>query len=243
LATITTTVRPLTQNPTLLFTSSHCQRRTLHNSVPPQRIPPPTPFVPDAATFLTLIGRGLSTHASKIQSWDALFSLTSPQLQELGVEPPRARRYLLRWRDKFRHGEFGVGGDLKKVVDGVGEVRLVEVPISTSGGSAEASAGKSTITRSPGMMKRIVNVDPSTPLSEMELVKAPRVAGLKIKDSHMIYGPHVELVKGSNGRAAVIKVKEGIWEHRRGHKVDGGERRKAEVRAKRRAAERKAARG
>jgi hypothetical protein len=34
-------------------------------------------------------------------------------------------------------------------------------------------------------------------------------------------------------------MQEGIWEIRRGHKVDGGERRKAEVRAKRRAAENK----
>jgi hypothetical protein len=239
-ASLTNAFRPLTsKHTTLLPLTSHTHSRHLHKSVPAQRIPPPTPFVPDATTFLTLIGRGLSTHASKIQSWDALFSLTSPQLAELGVEPPRARRYLLRWRDKFRNGEFGVGGDLKKVVDGIGEVRLVEVPISTS---EDGTAGKATITRSPGMMKRIVNVDPSSPLSEMELVKAPRVAQLKIKDSHMIYGPHVELVKGSNGRAAVIKVKEGIWEHRRGHKVDGGERRKAEVRAKRRAAERKAGR-
>jgi len=93
------------------------------------------------------------------------------------------------------------------------------------------------------MMKRIINVDPENPpSSDAELRKASRVIGLRIKDSHTIYGPHVELVKGSNGSAAHIKVKEGLWEHRRGHKVDGGERRKAEVRAKRRAAERKATR-
>lgn len=130
---------------------------------------------------------------------------------------------------------------MKKVTDGAGEVRLMEVPIASSG--AEEVRSTATITRSPGMMKRIINVDPaSPPSSDAELRKAPRVMGLRIQDSHTIVGPHVELVKGSNGSRAIIKVKEGLWEHRRGHKVDGGERRKAEVRAKRRAAERKAAR-
>jgi len=189
-----------------------------------------------------LIGRKLSAHASKIESWDALFSLTSSQLQELGVEPPRARKYLLRWRDKFRNGEFGIGGDLKLVKDGVAEVRLVEVPVGSTS-DADRPASGATLTRSPGMMKRIINVDPENPpSSDAELRKASRVIGLRIKDSHTIYGPHVELVGGTNGSAAHIKVKEGLWEHKRGHKVDGGERRKAEVRAKRRAAERKAAR-
>lgn len=218
------------------------QSRSLHRSITPPRIPPPTPFIPDATAFLTVIGRGLSKHASKIESWDALFSLTSPQLAELGVEPPRARRYLLRWRDKFRNGQFGIGGDLRQVANGVGEVRLMEVPIA-SNASTEAAGAKATITRGPGMMKRIINVDPeSLPLSDTDLRRAPRVAGLTIKNSHTIHGSHVELKKGSNGNVALIKVKEGLWEHRRGHKVDGGERRKAEVRAKRRAAERKASR-
>ena len=86
------------------------------------RIPSPTPFVPDAQTFLSLIGRNLSQHAARIPSWEALFSLTSKQLRELGVEPARSRRYLLRWREKFRNGDYGVGGDLEQVVDGCGEV-------------------------------------------------------------------------------------------------------------------------
>ena len=53
----------------------------------------------------------------------------------------------------------------------------------------------------------------------------------------------MEPVKGSGGLRARIRLQEGIWEVRRGHKVDGGERRKAEVRAKRRAAENKEKRG
>ena len=71
-----------------------------------------------------------------------------------------------------------------------------------------------------------------------------RVAFVSLKNASVIKGPHVQPVKASEGGAvgvARIVRKEGLWEDRRGHKVDGGERRKAEVRAKRRRAERKAA--
>ena len=50
------------------------------------------------------------------------------------------------------------------------------------------------------------------------------------------------MIKGTGGLKARVVVKEGLWEDKRGHKVDGGERRKAEVRSKRRAEERKKAR-
>lgn len=170
--------------------------------------------------------------------------MTSPQLKALGVEPPRARKYLLRWRDKFRNGEFGIGGDLQVVRDGRAEVRVVEVPVGKREREGEFVIGpRATLTRTPGTVKRIVNVNPEQPpVTAGELRKVKRVEGLHLKASHTIYGSHVESVKGTGGRAAVIRVKEGLWEHRRGHKIDGGERRKAEVRAKRRAAERKAAR-
>lgn len=241
------------------ITALHLQRRDLHARIPIPPVPSPTPFVPDVQTFLTVIGRKLSVHASKIPSWEALFTLTSPQLKDLGIEPPRARRYLLRWRDKFRAGEFGIGGDLRKVTDGVGEVRLVEVPHTHAIGGkaadsaedrgasvAAAVAPRATLTRSPGMKKVVVNVAtdeaPGRTLTSRALREATPVKGVKQFGAYGIHGSHVELVKGSGGSRAVIKVKEGIWEHVRGHKVDGGERRKAEVRAKRRAAERKAGR-
>jgi hypothetical protein len=41
---------------------------------------------------------------------------------------------------------------------------------------------------------------------------------------------------------ARVTVTEGMWEDKRGHKVDGGERRRDEIRFKRRVAERKALR-
>jgi len=242
----------------LLIDTTQC--RTLHHRIAQPSIPKPTPFVPDATTFLTLIGRKLSTHAAKIPSWEALFTLTSAQLKDLGIEPPRARRYLLRWREKFRNGEFGIGGDLSKVVDGKAEVRCVEVPWDARIGKGvrigarrtrdvesaivTKNAPAATLTRSPGMKKVIVNVEADVPVAEtlegQALKSATTVVGLKQMGANTIYGSHVEPIKGSDGSRAVIRVKEGLWEHVRGHKIDGGERRKAEVRAKRRSAERKA---
>ncbi|KAI9695140.1 MAG: hypothetical protein M1820_008908, partial [Bogoriella megaspora] len=100
---------------------------SLHHSTPRAPVPPPTPFCPDPSTFLTLIGRSLSQHSSKIPTWESLFSLSSTQLRDLGVEPARARRYLLWWRERFRKGLFGVGGDMREVENGVAELRIVEV--------------------------------------------------------------------------------------------------------------------
>jgi hypothetical protein len=201
------------------------------------QIPPPTPFVPDPQTFLTLIGRNLSQHAAKIPSWEALFSLTSTQLRELGVEPPRSRRYLLRWREKFRKGQFGICGDAESVVDGAAHLRVVEIPKSDSGVGMNTNA---TATRTPGTSKVIVNVPPEAISSEIPPEQMKVIKGFKVRGSHTIVGPHIQPIKG--GKAAKVVVKEGLWEERRGHKIDGGERRKAEVRAKRRSEERKAQR-
>ncbi|MCJ1298511.1 hypothetical protein MMC08_001301 [Hypocenomyce scalaris] len=212
--------------------------RKLHQQVSASHIPPPTPFVPDSKTFLTLIGRSLTQHAAKIPTWESLFSLTSAQLRELGVEPARSRRYLLWWRDRFRKGIHGIGGDLQNVVDGIAEVRVVEVPKNRSSGSPTA-----TVTTFPRKRKVIVNLPPGITNVELAAEEAKPVSGMKVLGAHTIVGPYVELVKGMNGSVGRIRVKEGIWEERRGHKVDGGERRKAEVRAKRRAEERRTTRG
>ena len=64
------------------------------------------------------------------------------------------------------------------------------------------------------------------------------VEGIRVVGAHTIVGPHVQPLKG--GKGARITVKEGLWEVRRGRKIDGGERRQAEVRAKRRSEENKA---
>ena len=271
-------------------------RRNLHSRVPALPAPKPTPFVPNVHTFLTLIGRSLSQHASKIESWDTLFRLTSTQLRDLGIEPARTRKYLLRWRDKFQHGEYGIGGDAKYVGRGGAiECRLVEVTL------ANGVEGKITasLTRSPGVTRKVLNVPWSNPIAQQEktseqrgesapleesigkdeeqqtsasdglkeesnFTKGPRkvrepflrserlnpytiensvpIQGVHYKPGRGIMGSHMRIVKGTQGHVGIIEVKEGMWEHRRGQKVDGGERRKAEVRFKRRSAERRAAR-
>ena len=184
---------------------STCFRRSLHASIPQPPIPPPTPFVPDVPTFLTLIGRQLSQHSSKIPTWKALFRLTSSQLRELGVEPARSRRYLLWWREKFRKGEYGIGGDLKEVTDGVGEVRILEMD------------GK----------KVVANTKPGE--DEGSGDKIAKLKGVKIEAPGRIVGSFFDHVKGSLGSVARIKVQEGLWEIKRGRKIYGGERRRKNV--------------
>lgn len=212
----------------------------------------------------------MSKHVDNIPSWEALFTLNSDELKTAGVEPARARRYLLWWRERFRNNVFGIGGDLKNVTNGVAELRIVQVPRK----SATPDSAPATLTQDAGMTKVIVNPPPTaisvapTPASEttdgeqqgeeqaatekrsITQMLAPlmrmtaeeaaklRIQGLKIVHSNAIAGTGVEPVKGHQG-VARLQVREGLWEQRRGHKVDGGERRKAEVRSKRRATERK----
>lgn len=230
-----------------------CTQCRYAHTAPTKLVPNTTPFVPDAQTFLTLIGRGLSQHAAKIPSWDALFTMSSEQLREAGVEPARARRYLLWWRDRYRAGIMGIGGDLKEVTNGVAELRVVQVKSDREGDRAV------TLTRDPGTRKVIANVpltvagvadEASTdeqktlptglaPLPTMDAADVHTIAGLSLVQGNSIGGRGIEYIKGYDG-VARLKVAEGLWEERRGHKVDGGERRKAEVRFKRAQAERKA---
>ncbi|TKA27823.1 hypothetical protein B0A50_04924 [Salinomyces thailandicus] len=265
LARPTTTSLFALPQPTRTLTS--LQHRALHRlHAPSPRIPKPTPFVPDVPTFLTLIGHNLSSHAAKIPTWEALFTLSGAQLRESGIEPARARRYLLWWRERFRNGITGIGGDLKEVKDGIAELRVVEVPSERKVDQA------ATVTKGAGMRKMVVNVpasvalpaDPAKAVTKEEgegsskegppapagavalpvdyrLEDAQPVSGLKIIQANIIGGTGVEPVKGYQG-VARLKVRQGLWEQSRGHKVDGGERRKAEVRYKRRAQERKMAR-
>jgi len=205
-----------------------------------QLIPQPTPFCPDAPTFLSLIGRGLSQHAAKIPTWQSLFSLTSHQLRELGVEPARTRRYLLWWRDRFRKGVFGVGGDLRKVKDGTAELRMVEIPISKAAIlNASSTSTAMGVTR---VKKMIVNEPAEAVEKSQSHGRLKAVEGMKVVGARTIVGPYVQAVKGTSGSVATIKVQEGMWEVRRGVKVDGGERRKVQVRRKRLLEERKTTR-
>lgn len=217
--------------------------RCFHNKTPSPSIPSPTPFVPDVQTFLKLIGRGMSKHASKIPSWDKLFALTSAELRDLGIEPTRERRYLLRKREKFRQGCYGPGGDLDHVVDGVAQLRVIDVPVDPSAFANRAFPQKlsdSTASLSPGMRKAIVNLPPDTTDYTHDSSKPlKKFAHMRIHRGFQIRGPGLEPMKGADGSACLIRASEGIWANKLGRKVDGGERRRAEVRAKQRSEERR----
>lgn len=223
------------------FAPSTCVR-CLHQRKALPVVPKPTPFVPDVQTFLSLIGREMSKHASKFTSWDSLFSLSSTELRELGIEPARQRRYLLRQREKFKNGLYGPGGDLDVVVDGAAQLRVIEVPADSMQNSDNTDAvPNASATLSPGMRKVLVNLAPDAEKHESNLANPiKKYAHMKIHRGSTVKGPFIQALKGTNGSAAIIRATEGMWEHRRGQKVDGGERRRAEVRAKKRSAERRA---
>ena len=229
--------------PTLRYCISQAQiqeplrRLHAHASVSQPPIPQPTPFVPDSSTFLKLIGRNLSQHAAKVPTWNSLFSLTSSQLRELGVEPARTRRYLLWWRDRYRKGIFGVGGDLKNVTDGGAELRVVEVPLPEAGNPSASTPSKGT--GLPRVKKIIVNEPPDVIQQKLSLETLTPVGGMKVRGARTIVGPYVQPMKGTSGSVATIKIQEGMWEVRRGVQVDGGERRKVQVRRRRLLQERK----
>ncbi|KAI9750604.1 MAG: hypothetical protein M4579_006400 [Chaenotheca gracillima] len=270
-STISALRKPLSVPLSLSASASNPRHRSIHAGASRPNIAPPapTPACPDTSTFLHLIGRSLAQkHGSKIPTWDALFSLTSEQLRELGVEPARDRRYLLHWREKFRKGEFGFGGSLKEVGT---------LPVQVSEGEASAEAGKAAKEEKPMRVaevrivemqdesavsrprKVIVNVAPgSTATAEAVAARSagmgvPRVRAqdidpasvvrdLKIVNAHNIVGPYVRHIPGTGGSVARILFEEGLWEHSRGRVVDGGERRRAEVLSKRRAEERRTTR-
>jgi hypothetical protein len=207
------------------------QARSVHSTTRP-KIPPPTPFVPDPQTFLTLIGRGLSQHAPKIPTWRHLFSLDTEKLKEIGVESPRSRRYLLEWLEKFRLGQYGIGGDLKNVDNGVAELRIVEVH------SQAVPSNPDTLPPKP--RKIVVNWPAGAAQEDVnpENLVMPRGMGFS-QSKTMVTGRGVTPMTGR--RRAKLAVIEGLWEDRLGHKIDGGERRQAQVRAKRWSEERAAA--
>ena len=211
--------------PTTPFAASGllAQSRWSHSKTEPV-IPKPIPLVPDVKTFLTVIGRDMKQHVQKFPTWEALFSLTSEQLRELGVEPPRSRRYLLRMRKRFVDGVFGPGGDLKYVENGVATLDVQEVDLN------EIDRDRSVVNVPLG--KRVKDI----PEEERKKVLF-KPQDYKIKGVRGITGPYA--IRKSGG-IALVTVTEGMWEHKRGHKVDGGERRRDMVRFKKRVAERKA---
>lgn len=198
------------------------QTRRLHNTRRPPPVPPPRPFVPDVHTFLTLIGRGLNKYSSKFPTWESLFSLRSSEFHELGIEPPRTRRYLQQWLQRYRVGALGPGGDFEHVKDGQALLR-VALPLASEVSSA----------------RWVVNV-PHDHDAQATLSTFPRPNQYRVEGSRTIVGPFARALPGSQG--AIVQVMEGMWQHKQGRKIDGGERRRAKVRFKRLSAKRRAER-
>lgn len=248
-----------------LFTSSPSyavapvtQFRSLHSRSNQKPIPKPTPFVPDTKTFLTLLGRNLSRYASKLENWDDLFRMSSSELlHDVGMTAAKDRRYLLRWREKFRQGKYGIGGDLDNVVDGVAELKVIPVPASRFRSFTEAAADDTAQTAkdtpqwaSPtlekGMRYLIINPPPGTDVKQIDPMTVPvkKYEKIKLCNGYMIRAPYIKFTKAGeglvHGMTAQLAVTEGMWEDKLGRKIDGGERKRDEIRAKRRAAERQA---
>lgn len=121
--------------------------------------------------------------------------------------------------------------------EGAARLRIVEVP------APNASSRPASLTTSAGMTRVVLNVsagaEADTEATKLE--KAKKVKGFWVKNPMVIGGTGVEMIKGEPGMG-VLKAKEGLWQVAKGRKVDGGERRRAEVQSKRRAAERAKAR-
>ncbi len=116
----------------------------------------------------------------------------------------------------------------------------MEVPL------AKAAVPKSSSTTMAIGLQRTKRMIVNEPSEVMEknpsLNQLTPVGGMKVVGVRTIAGPYVQLVKGTSGSVATIKVQEGMWEVKRGVKVDGGERRKVQVRRKRLLEERRTSR-
>ncbi|KAK8226393.1 IGR protein motif-domain-containing protein [Phyllosticta paracitricarpa] len=224
--------RPQLFQPARVTSTTQQCIRSLHMKYRERPVPQPTRFCPDVPTFLTLIGRKVSQHADKIPTWKDLFTMSSEQMRDAGIEPARSRRYIINWREKFRNGEYGVGGDAEWVNKGFAHVKVIQTPVRRLPERLKEAARRelATVNTNAGHKKIVVSAtkDRQTASTEMK--------HLKVIGAGKISGRGVELIKGFNGTFGRIKATEGLWEDRRGHKVDGGERRRAEVRAKKRAA-------
>jgi len=54
--------------------------------------------------FLEKIGKGCAEYVDKFESWEELMTLPSKTLKKRGI-PTKPRRWILRWRNKYKCGE------------------------------------------------------------------------------------------------------------------------------------------
>ena len=122
---------------------------------------------------------------------------------------------------------------MKSIHDGKANLKIAEKVIVGEEGKGLKGV-KRWVVNVPAQPPQPVEDEGAKPESDTEpLTKLPPVAGITIKGTHGIVGPFTKLKKGTEGREAVFEVLEGMWEERRGVKVDGGERRKKHLRRQR----------
>lgn len=124
------------------------------------------------------------------------------------------------------------------------ELRVVSVPRLKNPGTGEAGEVDqyASIATPPGTRQLVVNLPRGAASYEGPPEELRKPAGFQLHQGRKVKGPYVKAVGGTGGTVGLFTITEGMWEHKRGQKVDGGERRKAEVRAKRRLEERRKAR-
>ncbi|SMN18449.1 similar to Saccharomyces cerevisiae YHR059W FYV4 Protein of unknown function, required for survival upon exposure to K1 killer toxin [Maudiozyma saulgeensis] len=88
-----------------IVTRNGASVRALHSlrtQTIPHSIPKPTEQIPDASTFLNVIGRNCSEFADAYENqWDNLFKWDSRVMKEKGI-PTQQRKYILFQLEKFR---------------------------------------------------------------------------------------------------------------------------------------------
>lgn len=122
---------------------------------------------------------------------------------------------------------------MQSLKDGKAELRVVEKVERVVVGDGDGKRVRRWVVNVPVEESGSEGQEGKEVLETGKLEELPPVSGMTIKGMHGIVGPYVQVKKGSEGKAAVFKVEDGMWEERRGQKVDGGERRKKHVRRQR----------
>lgn len=115
------------------------------------------------------------------------------------------------------------------MANGTAKLRVVEVPRDNE--SSKTGPSRIGLERK---RKLVVDLPPEIGIDTVPTAELYPVKGFKVRGAHTIVGPYITLNKNTGGSEATLAVCEGMWEERRGVKVDGGERRRKQVRYERR---------
>lgn len=113
--------------------------------------------------------------------------------------------------------------------NGTAKLRVVEVPYDDT-----LSKKKPSQTGLERKRKLVVDLPPEAGIDTVSMAELHPVKGFKVVGAHTIVGPYIKLLKNTGGSEATLAMCEGMWEEKRGVKIDGGERRRTQVRYKRR---------